>query len=34
MELQVVEHNVRVEFLPLPKPAKPRSFFKGAGTGH
>jgi hypothetical protein len=29
MELQILEHNVRVEFLLLPKPAKPRSFLKG-----
>jgi hypothetical protein len=28
MGLQVAEHNVRVEFLRLPKPAKPRRFFK------
>jgi hypothetical protein len=34
MEHQVAEHNIRVEFLRLPKPAKPRSFFKGVGTGH
>ena len=32
MEHQVAEHNIRVEFLRLPKPAKPRSFLKGAGN--